>query len=380
MGILEGIGGGISDYLDDDEKRARLVLALNSMRLQPDSGLASAMGRQLETAQQMRLLNSQGNRTAAAVRQIGGPKAEQYAKAIEQNPALAKDYFSAFIRESQNPTYRVMSGTELNKQMPGASFDPSRMYNVPVVGDSLDARNPIKTVSGGGVTINQPGDNRVLQDAANDTLVQAVETGAGAKRQSFYLDQVGDLLKGGMATGPKAAFVADLRQRAAAIGFPIDDSELSNTQRLEGLTARLVSEELRLNKGPQTDFDAMYAASYYPNIGLTAEANQSMLRDYRSFNALSSTIGEVAAGRKMTFEGENNDLLLSQGVNRYRTTLGSTVRVSYDPNDPSNDEYLLFSDFEEDARQQGKTALQILEEWGALHDQYRQQERALRLN
>jgi hypothetical protein len=191
---------------------------------------------------------------------------------------------------------------------------------------------------------------------------------------------VGDLLKGGMATGPKAAFVADLRQRAAAIGFPIDDSELSNTQRLEGLTARLVSEELRLNKGPQTDFDAMYAASYYPNIGLTAEANQSMLRDYRSFNALSSTIGEVAAGRKMTFEGENNDLLLSQGVNRYRTTLGSTVRVSYDPNDPSNDEYLLFSDFEEDARQQGKTALQILEEWGALHDQYRQQERALRLN
>ena len=45
---------------------------------------------------------------------------------------------------------------------------------------------------------------------------------------------------------------------------------------------------------------------------------------------LSSTIGEVAAGRKMTFEGEGNDLLLSQRISRYRTTLGSAVRVEHD--------------------------------------------------
>ena len=78
------------------------------------------MGGQIETAQALRLMNSQGNRTAAAIRQIGGPKAEQYARAIEQNPSLAKEYFSAFIKESQEPTYRTMSGTELNEQMPGA--------------------------------------------------------------------------------------------------------------------------------------------------------------------------------------------------------------------------------------------------------------------
>lgn len=379
-GILGGIGRGVNEYLADDENRARLVMALNSMRLQPDAGLSSAMGRQIETAQALRLMNSQGNRTAAAIRQIGGPKAEQYARAIEQNPSLAKEYFSAFIKESQEPTYRTMSGTELNEQMPGSSFDPTRMYSVPVVGGILDSRNPIKPIGGQGVEVNLPGDSRVLQDAANDALVQAVETGAGAKRQSFYLDQVSNLLAGGMATGPKAAFVADLRQRAAAIGFPINENDLSDTQRLAGLTARLVAEELRLNKGPQTDFDAMYAATYYPNIGLTAEANERMLRDYRSLNALSSTIGEVAAGRKMTFEGEGNDLLLSQRINRYRTTLGSAVRVEHDPSNPSNDKYALFSDFEEAARQEGKTAVQILDEWGALHDEMRRQERALRLS
>ena len=378
MGILEGIGGGISDYLDDDEKRARLVLALNSMRLQPDAGLASAMGRQLETAQQMRLLNAQGNRTAAAIRQIGGPNAEQYAKAIEENPAFAKEYFAAFIREAQEPTYRVMSGSQLNQAMPGANFDPSRMYNVPETDGALDPRNPIKQVGGGGVTINNPADNTVLQNAANESLVGAIERGAGALRQNMYLDQVSEVFKGGMAQGPQAAFIADLRERAAVIGFPIDESELSDTQRLRGLTAKLVSEELRLNKGPQTDFDAMYAQSYNPNIGLTAEANQAMIRDYRSMNALAKTIGEVASGRKMTFAGEGNDLQLSQRVNQYRTTLGSAVRIENDPSNPANDKYALFSDFEETLRGQGKTAKQILDEWAKLHDEMRRKERAQR--
>ena len=379
-GIFDTIGSGVNNFLDDDEKRARLVLALNSMRLEPDTGLSSAMGRQLETAQSMRLLTSQGNRTAAAIRQIGGPKAEQYARAIEQNPSLAKDYFAAFIKEAQEPTYRVMSGTELNQQMTGANFDTSRMYNVPVTNGQLDPRNPIKTVSGGGVTINQPADNRVLQTAANDVLVSATERGAAALRQNYYLDQAQTLLTKGMQTGPRAAFVGDIRERAAAIGFPINEDDLTDQQRLRGLTARLVAEELRLNKGPQTDFDAQYAASYNPSIGVTQEANQQLLNDYKAFNALSNTIGQVAAGRKLTFTGEGNDLQLSQQVNQYRTTLGSVVRISHDPNNPANDEYVLFNDYADEMRADGKSAREILDSWGALADKMRQQERTMRLN
>ena len=95
-GILGSIGRGVNEYLSDDENRARLVLALNSMRLQPDAGLSSAMGRQLETAQQMKLLSSQGNRTAAAIRQIAGLR-QAYAQAVKQ-PNARKEYFAALSR------------------------------------------------------------------------------------------------------------------------------------------------------------------------------------------------------------------------------------------------------------------------------------------
>ena len=63
IGILGGLGTGIQNYLEDDEKRARLAIALNSMRLNPDPNLARAMQSQMETAQATRLLSAQGNRT-----------------------------------------------------------------------------------------------------------------------------------------------------------------------------------------------------------------------------------------------------------------------------------------------------------------------------
>ena len=110
------------------------------------------------------------------------------------------------------------------------------------------------------------------------------------------------------------------------------------------------------------------------------EANQQLLNDYKAFNALSNTIGQVAAGRKLTFTGEGNDLQLSQQVNQYRTTLGSVVRISHDPNNPANDEYVLFNDYADEMRADGKSAREILDSWGSLADKMRQQERNMRLN
>jgi len=103
MGILGGIGSGIQNFLDDDEKRARLAIALNSMRLNPDPNLARAMQSQMETAQATRLLSAQGNRTAMALEAEAGriegtdsSRAAQLRSAAEfirsnpQNPEAAK--------------------------------------------------------------------------------------------------------------------------------------------------------------------------------------------------------------------------------------------------------------------------------------------------
>ena len=105
-GILGGIGRGVNEYLADDENRARLVMALNSMRFQPDAGLSSAMGRQLEQAQLIKLNRQQGNQTAIALR------AE--AKRIEgTDPGRAQRLNSAASYLENNPQADAKAALEL---------------------------------------------------------------------------------------------------------------------------------------------------------------------------------------------------------------------------------------------------------------------------
>ena len=101
-GILGSIGRGVNEYLSDDEKPRQISFGAQlKCGQQPDALLSSAMGRQLETAQQMKLLSSQRQpyRRGNSPDRVG-PSAEQYAQAIETNPMLAKEYFAAFIKEA----------------------------------------------------------------------------------------------------------------------------------------------------------------------------------------------------------------------------------------------------------------------------------------
>lgn len=95
-GLLGQIGTGVRNYLSDDENRARLAMAFNTMRLTPDQGLASALQSRIENAQAMRLLDQQANRTAEALEQMGFP-AE--ANAVRNNPTLAKEILQEVMKK-----------------------------------------------------------------------------------------------------------------------------------------------------------------------------------------------------------------------------------------------------------------------------------------
>lgn len=95
-GLLGQIGGGIRNYLADDENRARLAMGFNTMRLTPDQGLASALQSRIETAQAMKLLDVQANRTADALEQMGFP-AE--ADAVRNNPTMAKEILQEVMKK-----------------------------------------------------------------------------------------------------------------------------------------------------------------------------------------------------------------------------------------------------------------------------------------
>ena len=364
-GIFDTIGSGVNNFLDDDEKRARLVLALNSMRLQPDTGLASAMGRQLETAQSMRLLSAQGNRTAAAIRQIGGPKAEQYAKAIEANPEFAKEYFAAYIKEAQQPNYQTFSGTQLNQAIDGGVYDEAKMYNAAVLPNgTIDTREKITAVGGSGVTINNPADNTRIQATVEDLFSSVGDRAQQARAQNVYLGAQQRILEGGFETGPNAALKNQLRERLAALGiFDVDVDAISNAQQFRAASNRLVAEELRLNKGPQTDFDAVFASTYYPSEQNTELVNKGLIREARAQNQLSIAIGEVAGDREYRYDGENNDIERARRIQQYLTRADRFLVRNYDPNNPQNNTFLGFDEFYKRGKDMGKSTAQILDSW-----------------
>ena len=48
----------------------------------------------------------------------------------------------------------------------------------------------------------------------------------------------------------------------------------------------VIAEELRLNKGPQTDFDAVFASTYYPSEQNTELVNKGLIREAKLKNQL----------------------------------------------------------------------------------------------
>jgi hypothetical protein len=85
-GLLSRLGRAGLDRLQDPESRARIAMALNSMRLQPDQGLARSLQGRAEGIQERRQQASQANRTAAFLRAEGS---ENLADLIHQQPDLA---------------------------------------------------------------------------------------------------------------------------------------------------------------------------------------------------------------------------------------------------------------------------------------------------
>lgn len=95
-GLLGQIGGGIQNYLADDENRARLAMGFNTMRMTPDQGLASALQSRIETSQAMKMLDAQANKTALALEQMGY---QNEADMVRSNPTLAKEVLQEVLKK-----------------------------------------------------------------------------------------------------------------------------------------------------------------------------------------------------------------------------------------------------------------------------------------
>ena len=119
-GILGGIGRNVNNFLDDDEKRARLVMALNSMRLEPDRGLSYAYGRQLENAQALRADTQSANRTAQFLSAQGR---DDLAQLVLTTPTAWKTALTEFYSSANQETFTDLTPDEIAQLgLPAGTF------------------------------------------------------------------------------------------------------------------------------------------------------------------------------------------------------------------------------------------------------------------
>lgn len=97
----EGFMGSIRDFLSDPETMARLAIGFNTMRLNPDQGLATLMADRLKSIREQKALTEGANKSAKFFLDQGRP---DLAKLVTENPALTKDMVSNY--------FKTLGGTE----------------------------------------------------------------------------------------------------------------------------------------------------------------------------------------------------------------------------------------------------------------------------
>jgi hypothetical protein len=191
-GLLSRLGRGAIDYLSDPINRKQLAIGFNAMRLNPDANLARSLQGQIETEQGMRLLRTQGNRTAEALER----KADQISKT---DPQRAAQLLTAaeFIRNNPTNTEGISAAANMlfttSQYAPtvsGVQTDPNTGEQYVVITDR-DTMQP-KRMTVAGATQMTPAEEAALatQEAVKlQDIKFAQETGQSVMGRAEQLNE-----------------------------------------------------------------------------------------------------------------------------------------------------------------------------------------------
>ena len=281
--------------MNDPALMARLAMGFNTMRLNPDQGLNAMLGDRIKTAGEMSARNKTAERVSVALKNQG--RFEE-AALVESNPDMAKTVLSAMFTGDRAKTFTFASGAQLNEKGGTDVFDPKKPYKVSSAGE-------ISEIGGSGTTItntNELGQAAGVKEYgknwAESHVKFADEVNANADNSASLLSQVSNIASNlqGLETGPFEERVAGLRAFAGSIGFPVDKIQLGREQSVTAAARQMVADQLRMNKGPQTDFDAKFAETYLPGFGKTEDANNQIIAYLRSTNQLNVIFANLMGG------------------------------------------------------------------------------------
>ena len=328
----------VKGLFGDREKMLGLALAFNSMRLRPDTGLATIIGAELKDIRDTRKLQAASTRTAEVVRQ----KDPRLAALLEQGVIDSKTAIQLMYK----------SPSQLSQMMELFKEDPEQFKAMAASG-----------AFGGDVDLGQGTmfDEMAKTNIRNrDALIQGGTTAADLSRQLTRFQMQAE----GLETGPLEDRLQALREFGASIGVPVDEVKLQQGQSLKAASMNLVANELRKNKGPQTNFDAEYTEGFVPSLGNTSQANEEIINYMQSANRIMTIYGEMAVD--MPYQTQEADKFLNQ----LQRDQMKTPAVS-----KFNGEWITFNEYYAEAKRlsresgQPLTDVEILQQWRKDHEE-----------
>lgn len=187
----------VKGYFGNRENMIRLAMAFNTMRLTPDTGLATALGSELKDIRALRTTNRTAMAVAARLRQMG-PEYVKYAQMVESNPAIASDVLKQVMKQQLKPKGSVVTAEEIRKLYPGTEIDDG-LYN-------LKTDGTVTKVGGGGIDITLPtesGEKKLFEQVgkgSGDMIIKQAEQLPELQNQVANL-QILDQLSEALATG-----------------------------------------------------------------------------------------------------------------------------------------------------------------------------------
>ena len=312
----------------DREWRLRKALAINSMRLNPDDSLAAGMREELKDIRAKKGSSITANR----LRQMGRPN---LAALVDAGQLTGKEAMSLALKQP----------TELSQMMELYKNDPEMLQQMAQMG-----------LFGGDVDLGQGDYLKALAGSFNKKLEGYDERATNARNLLNGLQEVTRLLNNtdtGQFQETKLAWGETLQR----FGFDVDTSSIGNMQALRAATNQLVAQELRKNKGPQTDFDAEFTGRFLPGLGQTQQANEQIIKYLSSTQRLELVLGNMAQDALTgKFETDRKNLSKIDKLKRNAPAVIPTQQGGY----------VHFATFYQNAINQGKSDAEIMDAWTSL--------------
>lgn len=322
------LGSLYDSTLGDREWRLRKMLAINSMRLNPDDSLAAGAREELKDIR----ARKGSSVTADRLRQMGRPN---LAALVEAGQLTGKEAMSLALKQP----------TELSQIMELYKNNPDQLAALAQMG-----------VFGGDVDMGQGDYLKALAGSFNKKLDGYDERATNARNLLNGLQEVSRLL-GVTDTGKfqetKLAWAETLQR----FGFDVDTAGIGDMQALRAATNQLVAQELRKNKGPQTDFDAEFTGRFLPGLGQTQQANEQIIKYLSSTQRLELVLGNMAQDALTgKFDVDRKNM---QKIDKLKRNAPAVIPTQ-------NGGYVHFATFYQNAINQGKNDVEIMEAWTSL--------------